>query len=223
VGRRAFTGAITQLGVSSIPGCYFVGPPQAERSAAVQWPALVDKDRVTAVVHVPGQDDEVVEWPKVASAQPIEPIEVAEPVRVREMPADLVDVALGSLFGTRSGDKAGLANVGVWARDDESYAWLLGYLTAERFHALVPEAADFRTDRHEIPGVRGINFVIHGFLEQGTASSTLVDSQAKGLGEYVGSRTIQVPSTLLPQSPEQEPEVAMTGTPEIEQVSVVTG
>ncbi|RZL84630.1 MAG: DUF1446 domain-containing protein [Rhodococcus sp. (in: high G+C Gram-positive bacteria)] len=223
VGRRAFTGAITQLGVSSIPGCYFVGPPQAERSAAVQWPALVDKARITAVVHMPGQDD-VVEWPEVSIAQPVIPIDIPESPRIHETAAT-VDVSLGDLFGTRSGDKAGLANVGVWARDDRSYAWLLGYLTLERFYELVPDTVGLRIDRHEIPGVRGINFVIHEFLEQGTASSTLVDSQAKGLGEYVASRRIQVPTSLLPNSADaQAGEIAAAaaslGT---EQQSAITG
>ncbi|WP_346772905.1 acyclic terpene utilization AtuA family protein [Rhodococcus sp. 14C212] len=223
VGRRAFTGAITQLGVSSIPGCYFVGPPQAERSAAVQWPALVDKTRITAVVHLPGQDDEVVEWPEVSIAQPVIPIHVPEPPRIHDATAATIDVCLGDLFGTRSGDKAGLANVGVWARDDQAYAWLLGYLTVERFRLLVPDAAGLRIDRHAIPGVHGINFVIHEFLEQGTASSTLVDSQAKGLGEYVASRKIQVPAFLLGRSAEEDPRAVSVGTLDIGQRSAITG
>jgi hypothetical protein len=202
VSRRAFSGAITQLGVSSIPGCYFVGPPQAEKSASVQWPALIDKAQIRAVVHMPGMDDEPVDWPTVSNDQPIQPIDVVEP-RVCDMPADMVQVGLGAIFGTRSGDKAGLANVGIWARDDESYDWLLTYLSTERFRELVPEAAEMRIDRHEMTGVRGVNFVIHAFLEQGTASSTLVDSQAKGLGEFVGSRIIPVPSSIVSRSEER--------------------
>ena len=42
---------------------------------------------------------------------------------------------LGTLFGARSGDKGGNANVGVWARDDEGYAWLVAFLTVQRFRA----------------------------------------------------------------------------------------
>ena len=31
-------------------------------------------------------------------------------------------------MGARSGDKGGNANVGVWTRTDEGYAWLAGFL-----------------------------------------------------------------------------------------------
>src|SRR6185369_17205480 len=39
---------------------------------------------------------------------------------------------LGRLFGARSGDKGGNANVGVWARRAEDFAWLREFLTVER-------------------------------------------------------------------------------------------
>jgi len=111
------------------------------------------------------------------------------------------DIVLGDVFGTRSGDKAGLANVGVWARQRSAYDWLRSYLTVERLQALVPETAVLHVDRHEFPGILGLNFVIRGFLEEGVASSTDIDPQAKGLGEYLGSRVITVPVALAPDAP----------------------
>ena len=41
-----------------------------------------------------------------------------------------VRAPLGRVFGARSGDKGGNANIGLWARDDEAYDWLSWYLTA---------------------------------------------------------------------------------------------
>lgn len=221
VGRRAFTGAITQLGVSSIPGCYFAGPPQSEKSAAVQWPCLVEKNRVRASVHLDGVE-ESVGWPTITAAGvPEQP--ATEQLSADQLPPNpderLVEVYLGDHFGTRSGDKAGLANIGVWARSAEAYDWLRSHLTVDRFSALMPEFGEFRVDRHEVPGVLGLNFVVHGWLEDGAAASTNIDNQAKGLGEFVGSRTVLVPARLVNRIAEPTPATRF----EVEQNSAITG
>jgi hypothetical protein len=38
---------------------------------------------------------------------------------------------------------------------------------------------------------------VHGLLEEGVAASTRFDPQAKGLGEYLRSRYVEVPESLL--------------------------
>lgn len=206
VGRRAFTGAITQLGVSSVPGCYFATPPQSEKVAAIQWPALLDKSRVTPVVHVDGAPPRSVEWEiagdDLTQVMPTKAESAVAAVPIRDR---VRDVLFGDVFGTRSGDKAGLANVGVWARDRAAFEWLRSYLTIERFRSLVPETADLHIDRHEFPGILGLNFVIRGFLEEGVASSTDIDTQAKGLGEYLGSRVISIPVEVAAAAPPAPP------------------
>ena len=107
-------------------------------------------------------------------------------------------VPLGRLFGARSGDKGGNANVGVWARSGPAYAWLERELGVERFRALVPEAAGLPVERHALPNLWSLNFVVHGLLGDGVASSTRTDPQAKSLGEYLRARLIDVPRALLP-------------------------
>ena len=104
---------------------------------------------------------------------------------------------LGAVCGARSGDKGGNANVGVWARDDDGYAWLAHTLTVERFKALVTEAATLEVRRYELPNLRALNFVVVGILGDGVASSTRQDPQAKGLGEYLRSRHADIPLSLL--------------------------
>lgn len=103
------------------------------------------------------------------------------------------------MAGARSGDKGGDANVGFWTREDASYRWLRTYLTVERTRALLrPEAADLTIERHELPNLRAVNLVVHGLLGDGVASATRPDPQAKGLGEYLRSRIVDVPVALLP-------------------------
>ena len=107
---------------------------------------------------------------------------------------------LGTLIGARSGDKGGNANVGLWARSDEAWAWLDAELTLDRFRALLPEAADLAVERHAFANLRALNFVVVGLLGEGVASSTRPDPQAKGLGEYLRSRLVDIPARLVPAS-----------------------
>lgn len=105
---------------------------------------------------------------------------------------------LGSVLGARSGDKGGNANLGLWARDDPGYAWAREYLSVERLRTLLgPETAHLRIERFELPNLRALNVVVRRPAWHGVASSTRPDAQAKGLGEYVRSRVVDVPESLL--------------------------
>jgi hypothetical protein len=111
--------------------------------------------------------------------------------------AGRVIVPLGWLCGARSGDKGGNANVGFWARDERTYAWLRAELTVDRLRELLTEAADLEIRRFELPNLRALNFVITGLIAPGVAATTRPDAQAKGLGEYLRSRHVLVPAELL--------------------------
>jgi hypothetical protein len=106
-------------------------------------------------------------------------------------------VALGAAFGARSGDKGGNANLGVWARSDAGYGWLAEHLTVDALRTLLPEAKDLEVERHELPNIRALNFVLHGLLGAGVAASTRQDPQAKGLGEWLRARHVDLPVALL--------------------------
>jgi hypothetical protein len=108
-----------------------------------------------------------------------------------------VRLPLGTLIGARSGDKGGDANVGLWARDDEGYAWLRSYLDVPRLRALLPETARLPVSRYELPNLRAVNFVVHGLLGEGVASSTRADPQAKALGERLRGCLADIPEKLV--------------------------
>ncbi len=50
---------------------------------------------------------------------------------------------------------------------------------------------------HPLPNLRAVNVVIHGLLGRGVADSTSLDPQAKGLGEHLRARIVQIPEHLL--------------------------
>ncbi len=113
-------------------------------------------------------------------------------------PADATTRApLGRVFGSRSGDKGGNANLGVFARSAEAYAWLDGFLTVERLRELLPETAELRVERFDLPNIWSLNFVLHGLLQEGVAASTRQDGQAKGLGEWLRARVVDLPVALV--------------------------
>ena len=51
--------------------------------------------------------------------------------------------------------------------------------------------------RYELANLGAVNFVVVGLLGLGVAASARPDPQAKGLGEYLRSRHVDVPVTLL--------------------------
>ena len=89
------------------------------------------------------------------------------------------------------------ANVGVGARTDEAFAWLAPYLTVAEFQQLLPETAPLTVTRHVLANLRAVNFVIEGILGEGVASNARHDPQAKALGEWLRSRVVDVPESLL--------------------------
>jgi hypothetical protein len=101
-----------------------------------------------------------------------------------------VEVPLGAFVGTRSGDKGGDANLGVYARSDAGWAWLDAELTVERLRELLPETAGLAIDRYRFANLRALNFVIRGLLQEGVAASTRQDAQAKALGEWLRARIV---------------------------------
>ncbi|WP_320670442.1 acyclic terpene utilization AtuA family protein [Patulibacter defluvii] len=195
---RAFSGAIVELALASFPGFHLTAPPGDAHPFGVHWPALIDAARVPhAVVLEDGRRIEVAPTaadPTAATAPDPDP----DPDPLPPAPDGPVRrVPLGTLVGARSGDKGGNANVGVWARDDAAHRWLRGFLTVERLRELLPETAPLRVERHELPGLRALNFVIVGLLGDGVAASTRPDPQAKGLGEQLRAQPVDVPEALL--------------------------
>jgi acyclic terpene utilization AtuA family protein len=191
---RAFSNKAIELALASYPGFFTTSPPEAEAAYGVYWPALVPAQLVEqAVVLEDGRRLEVVEPPRQPAAG-----EAPEPGdgRVPDL-GPTRRLPLGTVFGARSGDKGGNANVGVWARSEEGYRWLEAFLSVDRLKELVPETAGLRVDRYTLPNLRSLNFVAVGLLGEGVASSTRIDPQAKGLGEYLRSRMVDLPEALL--------------------------
>ncbi|MFG1615244.1 acyclic terpene utilization AtuA family protein [Nonomuraea wenchangensis] len=197
---RAFSAAVVETGLASYPGFHALSPPGDASPYGVYWPVLVPAAEVRPRVWLNGE-----ELPYAASGTSAEPAPVRPAERRAAIPSGpYVRLPLGRVAGARSGDKGGDANLGVWVDTDERYAWLEAYLTAGRLAALLPELAAHQIERHELPGLRALNFVVHGLLGRGVAASPRMDPQAKALGEELRAQVVDVPAALVDSRVDRE-------------------
>ena len=192
---RLFHAKVTELAIANYPGLY--GLPAATGSGPIirHWPALIDSCEIVETVHVNDCSIEVLPTSQLnvpAVAYTSTAVEVPLPVA-----GPRVSIALGRVFGTRSGDKGGNANLGVWAKTDQAYALLYHELTVEKLKELLPDMQGFEIERYEFANLKAVNFYIRGVLGDGIAASTRTDGQAKSLGEYLRAKFIDVPEQLL--------------------------
>lgn len=206
VGR--FSSAGVELALASYPGFAVTAPPGKGTPYGVFDPGWVERDVIEQVVVIGDRRIAIPSGPAVTPAPVLAPVPepasvpgpaltAPEPDHDPRIRPDTVRVPLGSLVGARSGDKGGNANVGVWVRVDAAYRWLVDYLTVETVRELLPETAELPIERHLLPNLRAINLVLVGVLGEGVASRARFDPQAKGMGEWLRSRHVDIPRVLL--------------------------
>ncbi|HEX4457560.1 MAG TPA: exopolyphosphatase, partial [Polyangia bacterium] len=196
---KAWAGKLVELALSSVPGHSITQPPSDATPYLVYWPALVDASQLSPTVTLDGANGE--ERYPVVNSPPTEatraPIVASKPAWDARLDGPTVRVPLGRVFGSRSGDKGGNANLGLWSKTTLAYTWLEHYLTVDEMRTLFSDLAPYPMTRTSLPNLNAVHFYIHGLLGEGVASSTRSDPQAKTLGEYVRARVVAMPAVLL--------------------------
>ena len=192
-GRPRVLGRRGRDGAGQLPR---LPPHRAARrrvALGVYWPALVPAALIEQVVVL---DDGGASTSRPAAHVPVtHPVDQSEPCRARTQlrRRGRPDVPLGDVFGARSGDKGGNANVGVWARSDAGVR-----VAGGRADGRAPARAGARdgvlaVDRYALPNLRALNFVVVGLLGEGRRRVHPLDAQAKALGELLRQRAVAVP------------------------------
>ncbi|MEJ7799067.1 MAG: acyclic terpene utilization AtuA family protein [Ilumatobacter sp.] len=195
---RTFSNAFTETALASIPGFYgLTGGPSAAAPFGVYRPALIDAALVPQYVHLGGATHQVDSVAPEGRAPTVDADHRAGRETTDGRVGPTVRVPIGRIVGARSGDKGGNANVGVFTRSAPGFSWLAEFLTVDRLRTLLPETADLAVDRHDLPNLWSLNFVIHDLLDEGVAASTRIDAQAKSLGEWLRARVVEMPASLL--------------------------
>jgi hypothetical protein len=133
----------------------------------------------------------------------VRPVKTENTGRALPIPAldgSTVRLPLGTLLGARSGDKAGNATLGVWARDDAAHQWLRSWWTEPRLRELLPETTGLELRLWEFPLLRACGVTVVGLLGAGVAANHALDGQAKALGEYLRAKVADIPADLLNQA-----------------------
>ena len=192
---RLFNAKIVELALANFPGWTGRSGVVPNGAYIEYWPALVDSKFIKEHIHVDGKIIDVIPTSQLDFEEKYyQKIPYENPkISIDNLKEDY----FGKIFGTRSGDKGGCANLGVWAKSQEAYSFLFDFLTVKKLKELLPDLEKFEIDRFELPNIYSLNFYVHGILQDGVSSSTRMDGQAKSLGEYLRAKKINFPEQLL--------------------------
>ena len=192
---RLFNAKIIELALANFPGWTGRSGVVPNGPYIEYWPTLVDSKYVKERIHI---GDKVIDITPTSQLGLEEKYYQKVPYENPELEIQSFEEDFfGKIFGTRSGDKGGCANLGVWAKTEDAYSFLFDFLTVEKLKELLPDLEKFDIDRYELPNIFSLNFYVHGILQEGVSSSTRMDGQAKSLGEYLRAKKINFPKQLL--------------------------
>lgn len=177
---------ITSSGTSFSPGTTGYGGARAKASPVVRhFALLVPKKDVSVTLHVDGKAHEVpIEvtggFDSAAIYRPAAPAAAAG---VLDHKVPLIKLAFA-----RSGDKGNNANIGVMARRRDYLPYIGSALTAEavgQWMAHKFEGGKGKVERFDLPGIAGLNFLLHNALGGGGIASLSSDPQGKAFAQML--------------------------------------
>ena len=106
-------------------------------------------------------------------------------------------IQLRQIAHARSGDKGDTANIGLIALKPEYYPILVQEVTAERVKQHFTGICKGAVERHELPKLKALNFLLHQSLGGGGTISLKTDPQGKTLSSALLRMEIEVADGLL--------------------------
>lgn len=97
---------------------------------------------------------------------------------------------LREIAHARSGDKGNISNIGIIARNEADYRFLVAHVTAQRIAAHLAGLVAGPITRYELPTLGALNFVLEGALGGGVTRSLALDAHGKSFSSAVLSLEI---------------------------------
>ncbi len=192
-----FAREITPSGTSWSPGTTMPGGGRPHPSPVIKCLSfLVQKSLVPATFAIGTERHEVA----LAATMPAlddPPAPRDEPPGWEDPGGPTVEVPLVRLAWARSGDKGNLSNVGVIARRPEWLPLIWARVTPERVAEYFRHLVRGRVERFYVPGVSGINYLLHEALDGGGMASMRLDPLGKGFGQMLLDLPVAVPASLF--------------------------
>lgn len=104
-----------------------------------------------------------------------------------------VEVRLIELAWARSGDKGNLSNIGLVARRPEWLPLIWCRITPEAVSAYFAHLVHGKIERFYLPGIAGMNLLLHDALDGGGPSSMRMDPLGKGMAQMLLDMTVPIP------------------------------
>lgn len=177
---------LTSSGTSFAPGTAGYGGARAKSSPVVRhFATLVPKVDVKVTMHVEGHAHDVA----IDSAGGFDPKMIKRPKVDAALPgATTASVALIRLAFARSGDKGNNSNIGIMARRREYLPFIRAALTEQSVAAYMAHkfvGGQGRVERFDLPGIAGLNFLLHEALGGGGIASLSNDPQGKAFAQML--------------------------------------
>lgn len=199
-----FAREIAPAGTSWAPGTTGFGSRPSVTPAIKQFSFLLDKARITPVVHLPNGEQTRPEIPPgaAATAEPVSHLGVRPHGVTRAVPRDgWRMVPLIELAWARSGDKGDTSNIGVIARHPDDLPLLREQLTPQAVAAHLADKVRGPVTRYELPGIHAFNFVCEQALGGGGMASLRHDPLGKGMAQWLLAMPVAVPPDFTSRRP----------------------
>ena len=85
----------------------------------------------------------------------------------------------------RAGDKGNTLNVSVIAHDERDFRLLQDQVTIERVRGVYGALVKGNIERHELPNIGALNFVLHDALAGGVTTTLRLDIHGKSLSSVM--------------------------------------
>jgi hypothetical protein len=192
-----FAREIAPSGTSWSPGTTMPAGGRPSPSPLIKpFSFLLDKRRVP--VHVSIEDS------RVAIDIPVHDSDAAGAAAIDPPSAWIdrephVEVPLVKLAWGRSGDKGNLSNIGLIARRPEWLPLIWSRVTPEAVQRYFAHLVRGRIERYYLPGIAGMNLVLHDALAGGGPASPRFDPLGKGFAQMLLDLPVAVPASLAEQ------------------------
>ena len=203
-GLEVFRKLLPAMILSGPCGVAVTGGAPALSEVVSYWPALMPRNlalpRVRILEEAAGQlaetwDSGPLPWPETEPVQP--PPEAPDPWTLAAGEGPRVRVPLARIAHARSGDKGDTANIGLIGRSGPCYAWLRDHVSAQRLKQWFGSHCLGQVERHPVPQLWALNFLLEATLGGGGTMSLFIDAQGKTLSQALLRCEVEVPLALL--------------------------
>lgn len=193
-----FAREVAPAGTSWSPGTTGPGAGRPGVSPLVKpFAFLIDKGAVQVRVGIDGAPPQPVAVQSRAPLLPASPLPPPPAPPAWPAGAPMRRVQLIELAWGRSGDKGDIANIGIVARRPEWLPLLWQLLTPDAVGQWLAHLVKGPVERYHLPGIAGINFVLHEALAGGGPRSPRLDPLGKGMAQLLLDMPLDVPAALL--------------------------